>query len=152
MTVKFEHTLQYHPHSFHDDVIKWKHFPRYCPFVQGIHRSQVNSPHKDPWCGALMFSLISAWINCWINNHEAGDLRRHHTHYDVIVMQLCVFLFELCYIPESNIYENMDAILPRSFTNFRVTTMVNLNLIPTRLNLSGLVLNSYPANERRLSK
>ena len=24
----------------HDDVIKWKHFPRYWPFVRGIHRSQ----------------------------------------------------------------------------------------------------------------
>ena len=30
----------------HDDVIKWKHFPCYWPFVQGIHRSPVNSPHK----------------------------------------------------------------------------------------------------------
>ena len=30
----------------HDDVIKWKHFPRYWPFVRGIHRSPVNSPHK----------------------------------------------------------------------------------------------------------
>ena len=28
----------------HDDVIKWKHFPRYWPFVRGIHRSPVNSP------------------------------------------------------------------------------------------------------------
>ena len=24
----------------HDDVIKWKHFPRYWPFVRGIHRSR----------------------------------------------------------------------------------------------------------------
>ena len=31
----------------HDDVIKCKHFPRYCPFVRGIHRSPVDSPHKD---------------------------------------------------------------------------------------------------------
>ena len=30
----------------HDDVIKWKHFPRYWPIVWGIHRSPVNSPHK----------------------------------------------------------------------------------------------------------
>ena len=26
-------------HSLHEDVIKWKHFPRYWPFVRGIHRS-----------------------------------------------------------------------------------------------------------------
>ena len=49
------------------DVIKWKHFPRYWPFVQGINRSPVNSPHKDPWRGALMFSLICAWINGWLS-------------------------------------------------------------------------------------
>ena len=27
------------PKSTHDDVIQWKHFPRYWPFVRGIHRS-----------------------------------------------------------------------------------------------------------------
>ena len=36
-------------HGLHDDVIKWKHFPRYCPFVRGIHRSLVNSPHTGKW-------------------------------------------------------------------------------------------------------
>ena len=71
----------------HDDVIKWKYFPRYWPFVWGIHRSSVNSPHKGQWRGALMFSLICAWINDWVNNREAGDLRRHLAHCDVIVMQ-----------------------------------------------------------------
>ena len=42
----------------HDDVIQWKHFPRYWPFVRGIHWSPVNSHQKDHWCGALIFSLI----------------------------------------------------------------------------------------------
>ena len=37
----------------HDDVIKWKHFPRYWPFVRGIRRLLVNSPHKGQWRGAL---------------------------------------------------------------------------------------------------
>ena len=71
---------------YHNDVIKWKHFPRYWPFVRGIHRSPVNSPQ---WRGALMFSLIcvwSVWINGWVNNREAGDLRRYCAHYDVIVI------------------------------------------------------------------
>ena len=44
----------------HDDVIKWDHFPCYWPFVRGTHRSQVDSPHKGQWRGALMFSLICA--------------------------------------------------------------------------------------------
>ena len=39
----------------HDDVIKWKHFPRYWPFVRGIHRSPVTSPHKGQLRGALIF-------------------------------------------------------------------------------------------------
>ena len=26
------------------------------------------------------------WINDWVNNGEAGDLRRHRPHYDAIVM------------------------------------------------------------------
>ena len=70
----------------HEDVIKWKHFPRNWPFVRGIHRSPVNSPHKGQWRGALMFTLICARINGWVNNREAGDLRRYRPHYDVIVM------------------------------------------------------------------
>ena len=69
----------------HDDVIKWKHFPRYWPFVRGIHRSPMNSPHKGQWRGALMFSSICVWINGWVNS-EAGDLGRHRGHNDVIVM------------------------------------------------------------------
>ena len=71
----------------HDDVIKWKHFPRYWPFVRGIHRSPVNSPHKGQWRGSLMFSLICVWINDWVNNREAGGLRRCRAHYDVTVMK-----------------------------------------------------------------
>ena len=51
----------------HDDVIKWKHFPRYWPFVSGIHRSPKDSPHTGQWRGALIFSLICAWTNGWTN-------------------------------------------------------------------------------------
>ena len=34
-------------------------------------------PHTKASDGALMFSLIFAWINGYVNNGEAGDLRRH---------------------------------------------------------------------------
>ena len=81
-----KNTMLWSNNWYHDVVIKWKHFPRYWPFVRGIHRSPVNSPHKGQWCGALMFTLICARINGWVNNREAGDLRRHRAHYDVIVM------------------------------------------------------------------
>ena len=53
---------------YHDDFIKWKHFPRYWPFVRIIHRSPVDSPHKGHWSGAFMFTLICAWTNAWANN------------------------------------------------------------------------------------
>ena len=72
--------------EWHDDVIKWKHFLRYWPFARGIYWSPVNCPHKGQWCGALMFSLICAWINGWVNKWDPDDLRCHHAHYDITVM------------------------------------------------------------------
>ena len=88
ITISYEQWQQWSvsKHLYHDDVIKWKHFPCYWPFVPRIHRSPVNSPHKGQWRGALMVFFICAWINSWVNSREAGDLRRHRTHYDVIVM------------------------------------------------------------------
>ena len=68
----------------------WRHqmetFSALLAICAGIHRGPVNSPHKDQWRGALMFSLICVWINGWVNNREAGDLRRYRAHYDVTVM------------------------------------------------------------------
>ena len=72
---------------FHDVVIKWKHFPCNWPFVRGIRRSTVNSPHKGEWREALLFSLIRAWINGWVYNHEASVSRRQCAHYDVVTME-----------------------------------------------------------------
>ena len=69
------------------DVTPRKRFPRYRPFVRGIHRSAVDSPHKVPVTPTLMFSLMLASTNSWIIRRVAGDLRRHDAHCDVIVMQ-----------------------------------------------------------------
>ena len=46
--------------SHHDDIIKWKHFPRYWRFVREIQRSTLDSHHKGRWHGALMFFFSSA--------------------------------------------------------------------------------------------
>ena len=78
--------------GIHDDVIKWKHFPRNWPFVWGIHRSPVNSPHKGQWRAALMFTLICVWINGCVNNREAGNVRRYYAHYGVTVMKAVDFV------------------------------------------------------------
>ena len=72
----------------HGDVIKWKHFPRYWPFVRGIHRWPVDSPHKGQWRGASMISLVGAWTNGWANNRDAADLRRHCARFDATVTHL----------------------------------------------------------------
>ena len=68
----------------------WRHqmetFSALLAICAGNSSVPVNSPHKGQWRGALMFSLISTSINGWVNNREAGDLRRNRTHYDVIVM------------------------------------------------------------------
>ena len=57
---------------WHDDVIKWKHFPRYWLFVRGIHRSPVNSPLKGQWRGFDVFfdlrlnkRLSKQWWGWW---------------------------------------------------------------------------------------
>ena len=86
----------------HGDVIKWKHFPRYWPFLRGIHRTPVNSPHKGQWRGALMLSLICTWIHSWVNNCKAGDLRRHSDHYDVSVVYM---------VPRGSIRRNIPQLL-----------------------------------------
>ena len=73
----------------HDDVIKWEQFPRYWPFVRGIHRSLVNSPHKGQLRGALMFSLSCAWTNGWVSNLMT-------VIWDAIMTSLeCHFLLEI---------------------------------------------------------
>ena len=47
----------------------------------------MNSLQKGQWRVALMFSSICVWINGWINNREAGDLRHYRAHYDAIVIK-----------------------------------------------------------------
>ena len=39
-------------------------------------------PAQRPVTRILMFSLICAWINGWVNNREAGNSRRQRTYYD----------------------------------------------------------------------
>ena len=43
-----------------------------------------------------MFSFIYVWINGWVNNRKAGDLRRYRAHYDVTVMEAPVEILRRC--------------------------------------------------------
>ena len=99
----------------HDDVIKWKRFPRYWPFVRGIHRSPVNSPHKGRWRWALMFCSNYAWNKllskqslCWWFKTPSGSLWRQcnlwckhdqstkvHTCYSVLALIWQLRLYQI---------------------------------------------------------
>ena len=43
---------------------------------------RTKASDAELWC-----FIWSAWINRWVNDRQAGDLRRHRSHYDVIVME-----------------------------------------------------------------
>ena len=79
--------------TLHDDVIKWKHFPRYWPFVRVINRSPVNSTHKGQWRGALMFPLIYRWLSKqsggWWFETLLRPLWRHWNEYTLLHTYVC---------------------------------------------------------------
>ena len=78
---------------FHETVAKswWRHqmetFSALLAFCAWNSLVTGKFPAQSQWRGALVFSLIYAWINGWVNNREAGDLRRNRAHYEVIVMK-----------------------------------------------------------------
>ena len=93
----------------------------------------VNSPHKGQWRGALMFSLICAWINDWVNNRDAGDLRRHHGHYDVNVKGACRPNLKVIwnfYSGKTVVSTSIDSVILVIFLSCTCTlSMVSLNLL-----------------------
>ena len=121
----------------HDDVIEWKHFPCYWPFVWGIHKSPVNSPHKGQWRGALMFSLIGglnkrlskqSW-GCWFEM-LSRSLWRHCNAF--ILVAFVVKRMSSGSIPSSLAHwgrGKMAAILQTAFSNaFSWTKICELRL------------------------
>ena len=80
----------------HDDVIKWKYFPRYWPLC-GEFTGHRWIPLTKASGAELWFFLISAWINGWVNNREVGDMKRHRTNYDVtVIWYLCHMMWLIC--------------------------------------------------------
>ena len=43
---------------------------------------RTEASYAELWC----FLCSATWINDWVKNREAGELRRHRSHYDVIVI------------------------------------------------------------------
>ena len=72
-----------------DNSSWWRHgmetFSAWLVLCAGKSPVTGEFPSQSQWRGALMFTLFCAW-NCFGKQREAGDLRRHSAHYDVIVM------------------------------------------------------------------
>ena len=126
----------------HDDVIKWKHFPCHWPFVRGIHRWPVNSPHKGQWRSALMFSLIGSWINISVNNGEAGDLRQHCVHYDFTVM-LSKFQIHSHWSGDINqeIWQNITTFCQLILKQASTFLIIFLEFVPGMLTFNTVIFN-----------
>ena len=90
---------QIHPPPNHDKTKQrldnvhmlgwWRHqMETFSALLAGVGNSPVTGefPAQRPVMRSFNVSLIWAWINSWVNKREAGDLRHHNTHYDVIVM------------------------------------------------------------------
>ena len=116
--------------SMHHDVIKWKHFSRYWPFVWGIHRSPLNSTHKGQWRGALVFHWATPWIQVWVKDREAGDVRCHRAHYDVIERSEQCLSGHPCYLGISIVPDWATFVVPRNkntSTYYRRRSNINVN-------------------------
>ena len=84
------------------DLAWWRHqmeiFFVLLAICAGNSPVPMNSPHKGQWRGALMFSLICVWINGWVNNRKAGDLRRYRAHYDATVIGVMFYAAILSWV------------------------------------------------------
>ena len=120
----------------------------------------VNSPRKGQWRVALMFSLICVWINGWVNNREAGDLRRYRAHYDVTVMSRsprsyycgfywqCFWRWNFNLILQASIINHCGGMLryinwPPPLIAYKVDPFINI--LPFALNIFWTIIiqNSY---------
>ena len=75
----------------HDDLIKWRHFPRYWLFVRTTHRSPVNFPHKSQWRGALMLFF-------YLRRNKRFS-KQSRGHYDVTVMLSFTDIYHIPFHP-----------------------------------------------------
>ena len=116
----------------------WRHqmetFSALLALCAGKSTVPVNPPHKGKWRGALMFSLICAWINGCVNSLEAGDLRRHGAHYVVtvmIILSLTVVNTKISIHPRNAEYRyrkcHVALIDDKSIQSVSVTKLIPLN-------------------------
>ena len=90
-----------------DVVIKWKHFRVTGPLCGEFIGHWWIPLTKASGVELLVFSLICAWTNGWVNNRYAGDLRRHRAHWCVTVM-----ISSLLQVPLTTGYNPAQGVAP----------------------------------------
>ena len=67
----------------YDNVIKWKHFPHYWPFVRVFHRSPMNSPNKGRWCffDLRLYKRLRKQFRWWFETSSRSLWRRYYDNY-----------------------------------------------------------------------
>ena len=82
-------------HMYQFEKSWWRHqidaFSRYWPFVRGIHRSLVNSPHKGQWRGALMICALNKrlskqWWGWWFETPSRSLWRHCNVYIDFLAV------------------------------------------------------------------
>ena len=88
---------------------RWRHQMKTISVLLALcaGNSPAKFPHIGRWRGALLFSLICARTNGWVNTPDAGDLRRHRAHYDVTVMSFALGNNKYMYLTNISI-EKLD--------------------------------------------
>ena len=125
-----------------DVVMSWNGniFPVTGPLC-GEFMSLVNSPHKGQWCRAFMLSLIYTWINGWVNNCEAGNLRCQHAHYDFTVMETDhdkLMLFSMLIIWKYHMYSCLTIPIINMTKEIKTSTQWN-DIILRNLSVSNQI-------------
>ena len=93
------------------DVITWKRFRYYWPFLRITHRSLVDSLHKGQWWGTLMIPMMPAWKNSRRNYREAGELKYLCTHLWSLERTIWIWIWQI-YLRTSCAISFLDSYFP----------------------------------------
>ena len=100
-----------HLFRWHDDVIKWKHFPRYWPFVRGIHRSRwiphtkANDAEFDVFFDLPPNKQLSKqWWGWWFGT-QSCPLWRHSNENREDRVLVCITIWLRCILRRNRIQE-----------------------------------------------
>ena len=95
--------VQYIP--THDDVMTWKHFQHYRPFVRRIQRLLVDSPYRGPVMrrfesnfAASLKTLLKKLSTLPVIWYVKTLMRRHCNKYNCRVIDLGFFCFVFCFL------------------------------------------------------